>query len=144
MSAAIFSAVGRVFNVESFLVDSTFREGATYWKVGEGSHTDSGFQIVVSEDEDVKKQVAAYVLFIRQNLPELKKRRDRVGLESIDFRVAYFWEDGVAALAYTLPEELHLMLAQARATLTFCVYPCSEEEPNQIPTDNSGAPPLRV
>jgi hypothetical protein len=44
---------------------------------------------------------------------------------AVDIRIAYFWTPGVAALTHTLPNDLHLMLAHARATLTFCVYPCS-------------------
>ena len=134
MCAAILSTIGAGFDARAFLATSTLNKKA--------EPTDKGFQILVCDDEELQAQVAACVRFIRRHLSELKRLRDAPGIEGIDFRIAYFWDEGVAALAYTLPEELHLMLAHARATLTFCVYPCSKEEPNQPPqtTTGSGAP----
>src|SRR5687767_599309 len=132
MCAAIFSAVGKEFNADAYLSGSALQKCAESWKIGEASQ--AGFQVIVCDDEDLQKQIVACVGFMRRNLPELKQLRDYAGVESIDFRIAYFLREGVAALAYTLPEELHLALAHARATLTFCVYPCSTEKtPNKAP-----------
>lgn len=131
MCAAILSTVGSRFDAHAFLTGSPLK---TY-----AQRADEGFQIMVSEEEKLERQIAACVSFIRSHLPELKRLRDAPGIEGLDFRIAYFWDEEVAALAHTLPEELHVALAHARATLTFCVYPCSKEEPNQPPRTTPGS-----
>jgi len=90
--------------------------------------------------EKLQAQISAWVCFIRRHLAELKRLRDAPGIESIDFRITYFWRQDVAALAYTLREKLHTALAHARAILTFCVYPCSSEEPTNQYSERARAP----
>jgi hypothetical protein len=137
MCAAILSTLGDKFDASAFLVVSSLKE---YAECG-----DDGFQVIVSDEEKLQAQIAACVSFIRHHQVELKRLREAPGIEGVDFRVAYFWDEGVAALAYTLPEELHSSLADIRATLTFCVYPCSKEEPNQSAQTTPGScAPLRV
>jgi hypothetical protein len=133
MCAAIFSASGKEFDASGFLAGSALQDDADAWKAGTGRHKDSGFQVIVRDDPDLKNQISGVVEFIHRFLPELKRLRVFNGVEAVDFRVAYFWSEEVAALAYELPEELHVALAQIPATLTFCVYPCSKAEPNQPP-----------
>jgi hypothetical protein len=143
MCAAILSTSGKEFAPEAFLAESPLRGHAESWKAG-GRKKKNGFQIIVCDEEDLKTQIDGVVRFIRKFLPELKRHREYPGVEDLDFRIAYFWKEGVAALSYTLPEELHAELARARGTLTFCVYPCSKEEGDPVGTDNDGAVPRRV
>ena len=134
MCAAILSTLGDKFDVSAFLTVSPLKE---YAERGE-----DGFQVIVSGEEKLQAQITACVSFIRRHQAELKRLREAPGVEGVDFRVAYFWDEGVAALAYTLPEELHAALTDIRATLTFCVYPCSKEEPNQSLQRNASTGPV--
>jgi hypothetical protein len=129
MCAAILSAYGKKFEADGFLNASAFRGSAEVWHVGEKAHRDNGFQIVVSDVRDLKTQIEGCIAFVRRHLPELKRLRQAEGIEAADFRIAYFWDEEAAALAYTLPEGLHLALAHVPATLTFCVYPHSGKGP---------------
>jgi hypothetical protein len=131
MCAAILSAYGKKFEADRFLNASPFRGSAEVWHVGEKAHRDSGFQIVVNDVRNLKIQIEGCVAFVRRHLPELKRLRHAEGIEAVDFRIAYFWDEKAAALAYTLPEELHLALAHVPASLTFCVYPHSEKGPTR-------------
>jgi len=126
--SAIFSASGKTFDVDGFLANSTFNKLAQSWRAGVGKHDTNGFQIVIKDDSDLNMQIKGILCFISKHLPELKRLRASSGLESVDFRIAYFWEADFAALTYKLPFELHIALAQIPASLTFCVYPCCEEE----------------
>jgi hypothetical protein len=135
MCAAILSTVGGKFDARVFLAASSLKK---YAECGTG-----GFQIIVSDAEKLSDQIAACISFIDEHSSELTRLRAAPGIESIDFRIAYYWEESTAALAYTLPEEFHSALARVRATLTFCVYPCAKEEPNQLPEPTSGLAPGR-
>lgn len=130
MCAAILSTTGKGFDAREFLAASSLKK---YADLGDG-----GFQIIVSEDEKLRAQIEACISFIECHAAELTRLRKSPGIESIDFRIAYFWEKSAAALAYTLPEGLHSALARVRATLTFCVYPYAEEASNSAPPANSG------
>jgi uncharacterized protein YdhG (YjbR/CyaY superfamily) len=129
--SAVFSASGKTFDTDGFLASSALSKYAEIWRAGVDKHKTNGFQIVIRDDPELKKQIEGVVGFIRKCLPELKRLRASSGLESVDFRIAYFWHEDVAALTYELPPELHVALAQIPASLTFCVYPCSKEEANQ-------------
>jgi hypothetical protein len=139
--SAILSASGRTFDVDGFLAGSELDGFADIWRAGVGPHDTNGFQIIIKDDSDLKNQIEGVVSFITKCLPELKRLRACSGLESVDFRIAYFWDAEVAALTYELPTELHIALAQIPASLTFCVYPCRKEEANQAVQRTSATPP---
>lgn len=124
MCAAIFSVSGDEFSPDDFLATSKFPQDAESWHPAPPNRNSGGFQIVLSNSKSLADQVSATIRFLRNNLPEIRRLHEVPSVTAIDIRIAYFWMPGVAALTYTLPSDLHLMLAHARATLTFCVYPC--------------------
>lgn len=128
MCAAIFSVSGDNFSADDFLTTSKFSKDAESWHPAPPSRNTGGFQIVLSNSRSLADQVSSTIRFLRNNLPEIRRLHEMPSVTAIDIRIAYFWMPNVAALTYTLPRDLHLMLAHARATLTFCVYPCSAPE----------------
>src|SRR5687768_1684241 len=113
MCAAILSAYGEKFGVDAFLANSPFRQQAEVWHAGEKNSGDSGFQIIIRDERELKLQIESCIGFIRQHLVELKRLRECDGVTAMDFRIAFFWHEGVGALAYTLPQEVHVALAHA-------------------------------
>jgi hypothetical protein len=125
MCAAFFSVSGAEFTPDDFLATSKFSQDAESWHPAPPKLNSGGFQILLSNSKCLADQVSATIRFLRNNLPEITRLHEVPSVTDVDVRIAYFWMPGVAALTHTLPNDLHLMLAHARATLTFCVYPCS-------------------
>jgi hypothetical protein len=125
MCAAIFSVSGDGFHPDDFLATSSLSKSAETW-LADGK-IKPGFQIVVSEKEELGVQIDGVIRFVGKFSAELKRLKTFVGVEHFEFRLAYFWPAGAAALTYELPVGLHVALAEVKATLTVCVYPCSGE-----------------
>jgi hypothetical protein len=88
MAGCVLRASGVAFPVDEFLDNSSFAPCAV-WHKGElrsksrSAHTDYGFNLVVSEAEDLPTQVKDTVEFLNQQRAELIRLTHTTGFDSI-------------------------------------------------------------
>jgi hypothetical protein len=99
MPGCVLRVSGSAFNVDAFLADSSFRPTAVYRK-GEtrgldksrGPSTTSGFNVVVSgDDDDIGRQCRDAVAFLQAYQSEIRLARSYPGVEFavLDFSTTF-------------------------------------------------------
>ena len=111
MPGCVLRASGSGFDVDAFLADSPFKPTVIYKKgqrrrpASRGSHTVSGFNVVITNNEEPAKQVTAATKFLRENRDELLRLKKARGLESVTIDFGCAQKEFLARTAH-LPAEL--------------------------------------
>ena len=111
MPGCTLRASGAAFDVDGFLKDSPFKPSVMYRKgqrrrpASRGAQTASGFNVVITENDEPKEQVHRALAFLRENRDELLRLMRYDGVETVILDLSCPQKEFVARSAH-LPAEL--------------------------------------
>jgi hypothetical protein len=111
MPGCVLRATGVGFDVDGFLKSSSFKPSVVYRKgqrrrpASRGTQTSSGFNVVISDSDDPKEQVASAMKFLRHNRDELQRLLRYGGIDDVILDLSCPQKEFVARTA-RLPAEL--------------------------------------
>ena len=111
MPGCVLRASGKTMDVDAFLKGSPFKPEVLYRKgqrrrpASRGSQTASGFNVVITENDEPKEQVNRALAFLREHRDELLRLMRYEGVEAVTLEFSCPQKDFVARNAH-LPAEL--------------------------------------
>lgn len=111
MPGCVLRASGASFDVDAFLKESAFKPDIIYRKgqrrrpASRGAQTSSGFNVVITDNEDPGEQVKRATKFLRDNQKELLRLMKAKGVQSVTLEITSPQKEFVARTAH-LPTAL--------------------------------------
>jgi hypothetical protein len=127
----ILEMIGCDFDVENALRDSSFRECADSWRLGEmfgaglnRTFQHSGFSVCFGRDDgcELEVQVADALEFLQKESNEIRRLRALPGIEKARLRFGEIWTEGIVGRSSRLPSQLLLACGQLGLDIVLSQY----------------------
>ena len=137
MLGCVFSATGKNFEVDAFLVASPWREFAEVFHRGEPTNllfrpvleaSSLQFGVSVSDEDELETQIRESLKFLHEDRAEIVRVASFPGVQSLEFRIGLFWWKETICQFHSLPPEFMRLAGELGVSVTLCIYGANENE----------------